>query len=113
MRIKIEQFDFCWHLCLKQSFVNKLVTTDVEKANVLNDFFASVFTHEDLLLMPIFDIRYHGTSVTEVFATKEKILKDLKSLNISKSMGPDGCHPRFLKETSDVICEPLQKIFHK
>ena len=27
-------------------------------------------------------------------------------------MGPDGCHPRFLKETSDIICEPLEIIFN-
>ena len=27
-------------------------------------------------------------------------------------MGPDGCHPHFLKETSDIICEPLEIIFN-
>ena len=90
-----------------------LVSTDKEKANVLNNFFSSVFTNEDTNQMPIFDIRYQGSPITEVVASKDRILKDLKNLNISKSMGPDGCHPRFLKETSDVICTPLETIFNK
>ena len=28
-------------------------------------------------------------------------------------MGPDGHHPRFLKETSEIICEPLEIILDK
>ena len=48
-----------------------------------------------------------------MYISKEKVLKDLKNLNISKSMGPDGCHPRILKETADIICTPLSDIFQK
>lgn len=39
--------------------------------------------------------------------------KQLKNLNISKSMGPDGCYPRLFQETADIISSPLQKIFDK
>ena len=28
-------------------------------------------------------------------------------------MGPDGCHPRLLRETVDIVNIPLQKIFDK
>ena len=37
----------------------------------------------------------------------------LKSLNTSKSPGPDGLHPRILKELSDVIALPLKLLLDK
>lgn len=90
-----------------------LVSSDKDKANLLNDFFASVFTRENTRTIPDFEKGYNGTPVTEINITKDKVLKDLKSLNVSKSMGPDGCHPRILKETADIIYEPMYEIFKK
>ena len=43
----------------------------------------------------------------------ETLTKHLKNLNTSKSMGPDGCHPRVLIETYDIINKPMQNIFDK
>ena len=37
----------------------------------------------------------------------------IKSLNISKSTGPDEFHPRFLKETVDSISLPVTMLFNK
>ena len=42
---------------------------------------------------------------------REKIKKKLDKLNISKSPGPDGIHPRILKELSNTISTPLSVIF--
>ena len=34
-------------------------------------------------------------------------------MNISKSMGLDGCHPRLVRETADIISTPLETVFDK
>ena len=71
-------------------------------------FFASVFVNEPTGELPIFGICYHGTPVTELKTDLQDLTKRLKYLNASKSMGPDGCHPRVLKETADILNVPLQ-----
>ena len=90
-----------------------LIQNNEEKANLLNDFFASVFIAEPPGQLPIFDLRYHGQPVSKLVVSTDEVFKRLKSLNVSKSMGQDNCHPRLLKETAESIKEPLQTIFNK
>jgi hypothetical protein len=42
---------------------------------------------------------------------KEKVKKKLDKLKISKSPGPDGIHPRVLKEVNMLLCTSLARIF--
>ena len=51
--------------------------------------------------------------INQIEINAVKVLKQLKSLNVSKSCGPDNCHPFFLKECAEEIYLPLTDIFHK
>ena len=89
-----------------------LIQDNEAKANLLNDFFVSVFVKEPTGALPIFDLRYNSTPVSKLIVSTDEVLRRLKLLSVSKSMGPDNCHPRLLKETAESIKEPLQVIFN-
>lgn len=41
--------------------------------------------------------------MSSIFFDRVVIAKRLKKLNVNKSEGPDGIHPRVLSENSDVL----------
>ncbi|CAM4707287.1 unnamed protein product, partial [Lepidochelys olivacea] len=87
-----------------------LVTEDVEKANVLNVFFASVFTNKlSSQTAALGSTAWGGGDQPSV--EKEVVRDYLEKLDVHKSMGPDELHPRVLKELAAVIAEPLAIIF--
>ena len=84
----------------------KNTTNNQEKADVLADFFSSVFTEEDTRKMPQMTRRNFKEWLTNINISKEKIKKKLLELKISKAPGPDGLHPRLLKELAAQLSEP-------
>ena len=82
-----------------------------EKSEVLADFFSSVFTLEpngDLTQEP----QRSDKTINSCFITTELVSKKLGGLKPSKSPGPDGIHPRVLRELKDILSKPLAIIFN-
>ncbi|KAF2362684.1 Cadherin [Trinorchestia longiramus] len=88
-------------------------TNNKIKAIVLNTYFTSVFTHEDLTEIS----QPHALNPREILSdgvfTVEEVEKQLSILNPYNSTGPDGLGPRILKETAEVISEPLTNILNR
>ena len=84
-----------------------LKTEDQEKANILNEFFSSVFTVEGNSELPDFEQKVKDEDcINHIEINAVKVLKQLKSLNVSKSCGPDNFHPFLLKECAEEIYLP-------
>ena len=71
-----------------------LVTGDVEKMEILNAFFASLFT-----------------SKTSPRSSGDR--ECLGGINVHKAKGPDGMHPHVLGELAELTAEYLSIIFER
>ena len=89
-----------------------LTENDLEKANVLKTFFTSVFTHEPDGPLPDFEPKTDRI-LSNLTVTQDQMLKKLQSLKISKTPGPDGLHPRVLRELANVLAYPLTLLCNK
>ena len=90
------------------------VSNEKDVAEILNEYFASVFTVEDTNgIVEASPAAANTTQLSNCEFTEENIIKSLENIKVNKTPGPDRIAPRILKETKHQICKPLSIIFNK
>ena len=84
---------------------------DNDVANLLNDYFCSVFTSEDLSTIPTLPPRNFKSTLSDIQLTPDDVLLQLQRLQPHKSAGPDQCHPCVLYNVRHSIITPITLIF--
>ena len=82
------------------TYDGKTATTDCDKAEVLNQFYTSVFTKEDDNI-PTPTQTFTDSILSDIVITEKMVEKKLDNLNQNKSPGNDNHHPRVLIEVKD------------
>jgi hypothetical protein len=90
----------------------QLEAEDKKMADILNDFFVSVFTKEDLSCIPVLEKETAG-DMDRITIAADVIRKKIKELRIDSAPGPDGITPRLLRSLGESIILPLELIFKK
>ena len=87
-----------------------MARTDSEKSERLASFFSSLGVSG---LHDVWNLtnKPEISSELQIEINEATVLKKLNKLKISKSPGPDGMHPRVLKEIRNSLAKPLTIMF--
>ena len=98
-----------------ENISGNIISDGFQMAEVLNEYFSSVFTTEDISSLPVPFTKFEGNKsehLGQLFVTPETIAKKIKKMKDNKSPGVDGIPPKLLKEIVDQINTPLAKVFN-
>ena len=85
---------------------------DKDKANILQKQFSSVFTKEQVGELPSITNKTDNR-IQDCAVSVEMVRKEILSLNINKSCGPDEITPLMLTKLVDFIASPLALLMNK
>ncbi len=92
---------------------NKSIVSDSKlKADLLNDYFCSVFTKEDNIDHSWKIDEPTNDTLSSITVTPVQVFQKLKNLPPKLSSGPDGLPSILLKKLASVLDVPLSKIFN-
>ena len=109
---------------------NNVIMSDKENANLLNNYFSSVFTEDNDSPELIFNSAHKELfdedlpepfnftqqpikeSMPDIDITEEDVLDILKGLDPYKSFSPTCVHPRVLKELAHELTGPIMDILN-
>ena len=83
-----------------------------EQANLLNRFYASVFTRSSNEL-PEPRQRGNGTTLDEILVTEERVRGTIEALKECSAAGPDEIPPTVIKQLKDELVIPITILFKK
>jgi len=106
--IKQQQKDNCGISFLKHN--NVLCNDDTTKAQLLNDYFSSVFTSPSTSSLPPLD-NLHIPDIADISIGVNGVFKLMQEIDVSKAAGPDLISARFLKLCSIELAPILTFIF--
>ena len=96
-----------------------VVHENAKVCTILNQYFTSVFTHEDTDCtadnFPILREFYAGDLndvLHEIVINEDVVLSKLLKLQVNKAAGVDGIVPEILLKAANAICKPLTNIFN-
>lgn len=94
--------------------VGEHATTDIEKANILNKYFASVCTDDNGVIPPSSAATLGGCSLDSVKFDEVRIIRTVKKLKKKNrlSSGPDGYPTKLLTAVCHELATPLSMIFN-
>ena len=92
-----------------------IISDRFQMAEVLNEYFNSGFTTEDISSLPVPFTKFEGNKsehLGQLFVTPDMIAKKIKNMKNSKSPGVDGIPPKLVKEIVEQISTQLAKLFN-
>ena len=98
---------------LQQSDSSLIITNyDSEMANILNDYFVTVFVTEYTMNMPSLGDICSGNCLAEIIIFNDMFeINCYHSIHPTESSGPEECHPHVLREVKKSIVTELYLIF--
>jgi hypothetical protein len=88
-------------------------TENSDKAQIISDFFESVFTDEPPLDTSVVNAQRTEQHIDPITVSVHEVQKELANLKPDKSAGPDQIPAKLLKELSAELAEPLTTIFRQ
>lgn len=91
---------------------NRVCSTDSAKAEALKEQFDTVFTDEDMSVMPTLGRSLYD-SMPDIFVSSDGVARQLERIVPDKASGPDLIPARILRETAHDIAPMLAAVFQQ